>query len=204
MSPKLKHLRKRSTRGSGLLEIFLAKKRAKIADNLIHLECRKGKILDIGCGSFPFFLKSIKFNEKHGIDGAIITELFKDESIYLKQINVEEQKIPYPDNYFEVVIMLAVFEHINPENLPFVLKDILRVLKKDGVFILTTPTPWSIPILSLLSKIHFISKIEIDDHKNAFNSAMIKNILHRAGFSKDKISNGYFEFFLNIWMKAQK
>lgn len=195
---------KRVTRGFGLLEVFLAKKRAKIADNLIHPEHRKGRILDIGCGSFPYFLKATKFNEKHGIDGAIITEPFKNESICLKQINVEKQKIPYSDNYFNVVIMLAVFEHINPENLSFVLKEIKRVLKKDGIFILTTPTPWSIPILSLLSKVHFISKVEINDHKNAFSSTMITNILQRAGFSKNKISNGYFEFFLNMWMTAKK
>jgi len=195
---------KRVTRGFGLLEIFLAKKRAKIADSLINPEHRKGRILDIGCGSFPYFLKSTLFNEKHGIDGEIIIESFKGESIYLKQINVEKQKIPYPANHFNVVIMLAVFEHINPENLSFVLKEILRVLKKDGIFILTTPTPWSIPILSLLSKIHFISKVEINDHKNAFSSIMIKNILQRTGFSKNKIKSGYFEFFLNMWISAQK
>ncbi len=44
------------TRGYGLLERFLAKKRAKMANEIIPLALRTGRILDIGCGPFPYFL----------------------------------------------------------------------------------------------------------------------------------------------------
>jgi hypothetical protein len=44
------------TRGRGLLEPWLAKMRAQRANRLIPAELRAGRILDIGCGSFPYFL----------------------------------------------------------------------------------------------------------------------------------------------------
>jgi len=56
------------TRGKGLLEPFLARMRAKTANGLIPDELRSGRILDIGCGSYPYFLSHTAFEEKHALD----------------------------------------------------------------------------------------------------------------------------------------
>ena len=56
------------TRGHGLLERFLARKRACMANQLIPSHLRNGRILDIGCGSFPYFLLNTVFTEKCGLD----------------------------------------------------------------------------------------------------------------------------------------
>ena len=45
----------RVTRGFGLLEGVLAKKRASLANSLIPASLRTDRILDIGCGSIRFF-----------------------------------------------------------------------------------------------------------------------------------------------------
>ncbi|MDP2947815.1 MAG: hypothetical protein Q8N88_06895, partial [Nanoarchaeota archaeon] len=59
------------TRGTGLLEKYLAKKRAHMANKLIPESLRRGRILDVGCGETPFFLLNTKFNEKYGIDPSL-------------------------------------------------------------------------------------------------------------------------------------
>ena len=129
------------TRGYGLLENFLAKKRAEITNKLIPFNLREGKILDIGCGTIPFFLINTKFKEKHGMDPSLKVFDLK-ENIMLKKHDVEQDIFPYEDNFFDVVTMLVVFEYIEPDKLIDVLKEIKRVLKSGGRFILSTSCPW--------------------------------------------------------------
>lgn len=198
------HKHAHATRGFGFLEVFLAKKRANTANKLISGKFKKGRVLDIGCGSFPYFLVSSDFEEKHGIDGHIDKAGFKLKDVVLKKLNVEKEKVPYKANYFDVVVMLAVFEHIQPEKLTEVLFEIKRVLKKDGALVLTTPAPWAVPILWLFSRVGLISKVEIDDHKPLSGPKKIKEFLRKAGFEKRKIKHGFFESGLNIWVTAKK
>jgi SAM-dependent methyltransferase len=192
------------TRSFGLLENLLAKKRAEISEKFIEEKMRNGRILDVGCGFFPFFLSTIEFKEKYGLDKAIDKEKFPNKNIKLTELNLEEEKIPYQDNYFDTIVMLAVFEHIGPESLNFVLKEIHRVLKKGGIFILTTPSPWSVPILWSLSRIKIISQVEIDDHKSNYSTNSLKELIRQAGFFQNKIKTLYFEIFLNRWLTAKK
>ena len=56
------------TRGKGLLEPILADLRAQKANKLIPSSLRSGRILDIGCGTYPYFLAHTSFEEKFAID----------------------------------------------------------------------------------------------------------------------------------------
>ena len=56
------------TRGKGLLEPLLARLRTHKANQLIPKESREGRILDIGCGSYPYFLAHTAFKEKFAVD----------------------------------------------------------------------------------------------------------------------------------------
>lgn len=183
------------TRGYGLLESFLAKKRAKMADELIPKKLRNGKILDVGCGTVPFFLINTIFKEKYGIDPSVRLNEFK--GIELRKIGVEKENIPFADNFFDVVTMLSVFEHIEPDKLVGVLKEIKRVLKPRGRFILTTPCPWADKILRVMAKLRLVSKEEVAEHNNIYHRYQIASYLAGAGFKRRKMRFGYFEFFMN-------
>jgi len=64
-----KHLKvEQPTRGHGALEGYLARRRARKANQLIPSESRSGRLLDIGCGSYPYFLATTRFAEKWGVD----------------------------------------------------------------------------------------------------------------------------------------
>ncbi len=192
------------TRGSGLLEVLLTKKRATKANSIIPLSYRKGKILDIGCGSFPYFLTHTNFTEKYGIDPSLDLKLVKNKKINLSTQDVSAKKLPFQKDYFDIVTMLAVFEHIDYDRLDFVLSETKRVLKREGILIITTPAPWSDKLLHFMALFDLISKEEIHEHKHHYDKASIEKILIKTGFQKNKIKSGYFEMGLNMWFAGKK
>lgn len=192
------------TRGNGLFENFLVKKRADKANSFIDKSFQNGRILDIGCGSYPYFLISSKVKEKYGIDPSLKSTTVKNNNILLKKIKLDSDKLPFEDNFFNVITMLAVFEHIDNTKLNFVLNELKRVLKNDGLFIITTPAPWSDKLLYLMGGIGLISKEEIHEHKSHHKKESIVDILIKSGFEQKKIKSGYFELGFNMWFVVSK
>lgn len=192
----------KATRGWGLFEGFLAKKRAKVANRFIAKLQKKGKILDIGCGYHPHFLISADFEGKYGIDPSLNSLSIKD--INLQRLDVTKQRLPFEDNFFEVVTMLAVFEHLDYERLDFVLREINRVLKKGGLLVITTPAPWSDKLLHFMALFYLISQEEIHEHKHHYNKEEIEKTLKQAGFAQNNVKSGYFELGLNMWFVTKK
>ena len=105
--------RRSVTRGHGLLEGFLARRRAHRADSLIPQDLRAGRILDIGCGSFPAFLIGCKFHERYGLDRIAVADV-EIEGVHLVEHDVANGSgLPFESTFFDVVTMLAVFEHLD-------------------------------------------------------------------------------------------
>lgn len=193
----------RATRGSGALENFLAAQRVKAANALIPEGHRSGKVLDIGCGTHPFFLLNTEFLEKYGLDKVHQGKEAHYE-IEIKGFDIEGGAIPFPDGFFDVVTMLAVIEHIEPERCAALLKDIRRVLKPGGCCIITTPAFWTDGLLWFLSRIRLLSPEEIDEHKGSFSRQRLHALILEAGYPAEGIRTGYFEAFMNIWVRAMK
>jgi SAM-dependent methyltransferase len=198
----------RVTRGSGVLEGFLARKRANRANSLIPESLRHGKILDIGCGTFPYFLANTEFGEKYGLDKGVNGD--GNETLLANKTFVQFHDItgnielPFADGFFEAVTMLAVVEHVYPEVLPGLFKEIRRVLRTDGIFIMTTPAAWTEGLLKALSATRLLSPEEINEHKACYYPSGLASILCAAGFDRERISSGHFELFMNLWVTARK
>jgi ubiquinone/menaquinone biosynthesis C-methylase UbiE len=197
------------TRGYGLLERFLAKKRAVKANNLIPQSYRSGRILDIGSGAYPFFLLTTRFSEKYGIDKTFQASSrtgSKNHSIELIYHDIEsEDPLPFNDEYFDIVTMLAVFEHIMPQRLPKFFQEIYRVLKREGgLLVITTPAAWTGFILKGMAKIRLLSTEEIEEHKGLYKADSIVGALRQCGFASDRIQLGCFELHMNTWATAIK
>lgn len=201
-------MNKNVTRGYGVLEGFLARQRARTADRLIPEDKRRGRLLDIGCGSYPYFLLSTRFREKFGIEKALpagLSPVNKEAGVVLRAHDiVDSRELPFGDDFFDVVTMLAVFEHLERERLPGVFREIWRVLKPDGMYILTTPAAWTDRLLRIMSKARLVSPEEIMEHKGAYTPRELRNIIKDAGFSPGGMSFGYFELFMNIWGAVAK
>lgn len=191
------------TRSYGLLEFYLALQRARIARKFLPDSSKNGKVLDIGCGSYPIFLLTSRFVEKYGIDtldshGAGISRR-------IKMINHDIEKgerIPLQNGQVDAVTMLAVLEHVAYDRLPLLLREVFRILKPGGIYIITVPSSCSAMLLRLMAGIGLLSKVEIGDHQMLLRSWRIAEFLREAGFSY--VKRGYFEFFLNRWFVAKK
>jgi len=153
-------------------------------------QCR---LLDVGCGWEARFLKSVEpyISSGTGVD-------FKApdfDSRKLKTITVTlNDKLPFEDNSFDVVSLMAVLEHL--EKPLDILKEIRRVLRKEGVLVGTVPSKAAKPVLEFLSyKFGIVNEAEIRDHKQYFNKKDLAAIFAEAGF--EKMEHRYFQFWMN-------
>lgn len=192
-----------ATRGTGYIEKLLAQLRANKANKLIPAQFRTGRILDIGCGSYPYFLSHTTFKNKFAIDQQKPYSFTSDIRWTCLDLNHVDQ-LPFETGYFEVVTLLAVIEHLDPGNLVKLFHEIKRLLIPGGVLIVTTPASWSDGLLKLLASINFVSKEEINEHVYNYTLPLLGWYFGSAGFSMTKLSFGYFEIGLNLWATAIK
>ena len=192
-----------NTRGFGLLEPILAKQRAHMANTLIPDHLREGRILDIGCGSFPYFLSHTYFEEKFAIDQQTKPESVSQINWFPLNLN-QDPHLPFEDQYFSAITMLAVVEHLNPTSLVSLFRDIYRTLQPEGRLIITTPAAWSDGLLRLFAKIRLVSPEEIDEHVFVYTLPLLGWYFGKAGFEMGKTDFGYFEAHLNLWATATR
>jgi SAM-dependent methyltransferase len=194
------------TRGKGVLEPFLARQRARIANQLITAEARGGRILDIGCGTFPYFLAHTAFAEKFAIDQLPMPEpVAAGLQISSHALNLnEEPSLPFGDAFFRVVTLLAVVEHLSPDSMALLFREVFRVLQPGGRVIMTTPAAWSDGLLRMMARLRLVSAEEIEEHSFAYTLPLIGWYFGQAGFKMRTVRFGYFELMLNMWGTADK
>ena len=97
-----------------------------------------------GDGNFSVLLKeACKAKEVYGIEisekGA---EMARKNGVKCYQLDVDEEGFPFEDNYFDAVTALELIEHLfDPDHF---LEEVYRVLKPEGIFVLSTPNLASI------------------------------------------------------------
>lgn len=132
-----------------------------------------GKILDVGYsigGIHDVFLKEFGPTQVYGVD--IETET--DTEHYKKST---AEKIPFKDNTFDSVFAGELIEHVEKPDI-FV-TEVKRILKKSGIFILTTPNKKS----AINRTFH---SYETPIHVSLFDYPELKNLLEGKGFEIEK------------------
>lgn len=96
----------------------------------------KGKVMDFGCGIKPY--KSlIKCDEYIGVDMKTTGHSNRSKIV---DIFYDGHTIPVEDGYFDSAISTQCLEHIF--NVSEILGEINRVLKTNGMFLITCPLVW--------------------------------------------------------------
>lgn len=131
------------------------------------------KLLDVGCGTGEFLheMQQLGLN----IYGIEVGEIDESADLNIKNTNLLDAK--YSDNYFDLITMNHVMEHINcPSE---TLKEIHRILNTNGKFIIGVPNINS--IANKLFKKNWLS-YDIPRHLFNYSDELMINILRKHKF----------------------
>ena len=136
------------------------------------------KLLDVGCGSGQFLYEMKQLNLRpHGIE---IGDFDESEDLNIKNTTLLNAK--YKDNYFDLITMNHVLEHVhNPTQ---TLKEIHRILKVNGTFIIGIPNT-----NSLTRKLFNKNWLAYDIPRHLFNYSdnLIIHLLEKHKFKIRKV-----------------
>ena len=152
-------------------------------------ECASKKVLDVGAG-FGHMASTLKYFcncEVYAVDfQAKLKALLKRRHITFKQVNLEEDEIPFDEGFFDLVLFCEVIEHLNPLCVDKVLSEIRRVLSDEGLLLLTTPAQG--PLSNVFNmfvkpKASYSKILEKGLHTKVYRRKELHRILEHAGFS---------------------
>lgn len=141
-------------------------------------------ILDAACGEgYGSHILNKDANKVYAID--IDDEAIADAQKKYKQDNIKYilssiEKLPFEDKMFDLIISFETIEHVNETIQKAFLEEVNRTLKKDGIFIISTP-----------NKRIYSDKVET------------KNPYHKKEFYKDEFKNFLGQHFEYIYIFNQ-
>jgi len=133
-----------------------------------------GKLLDFGCGSKPYKSLFSNVEEYIGLDYENEGHDHSDEQV---DVFYNGKDVPFDDETFDSILSTQVFEHV--EDVDLAIKELHRVLKKDGQILVTAP--------------FVFPEHELPHDYRRFTANGLSSLLQRHGFEVLEISkNGNF------------
>lgn len=161
------------------------------------------RVLNIGAGSG--YLETLLMQRSayvHSLDPSEVT---------VNRLNAEQgmagsakqgycHDIPFPDNYFDLVIMTEVIEHIQKEFLDASLREVARVLKSNGSFIGTVPYKEVLRSNEVFCP-HCHASFHRWGHLHSFDSHALRELLECNGFQVEKLRIRAFPDFSRLGIR---
>ncbi len=118
-----------------------AEEKSRFYTTLTQYKEKNKKILEIGCGAGggTLYLKSLlEPKEIIGVDiSKTAVEKTQKKGIVAHTINVSEERLPFKDEVFDLVVSFEVIEHVFDTG--SFIEEIKRVLKPGGTLFISTP-----------------------------------------------------------------
>lgn len=170
------------------LEQWLARQRRR----RIEPHVRGQRVLDFGCGVHAWNALSIRdiCQRVDGVDRSL------PESRAVGDIRLYQELGEIVDSTYDVIIALAVFEHIKPLQLRELLQTFHGLTHSDSRIIGTVPSPRSRRVLEFLSyRLGLIDRSQIEDHKVYYDDLWLHEITEGTGWRLSRYQR--FQFGMN-------
>ena len=151
--------------------------------------CKKGKVLDVGFTANPNpYLKNVV-----GLD-IVLPKNIPSNYIKLFKCNLNTEKIPFNNEYFDNVVAGDVIEHL--ENPSYFLREVNRVLRKDGRLVLCTPqaNDWWTTLHNWFFRKLINDPDSMGEHLQNWTILDMVRLLGKNSFRIDKIEGYYMRF----------
>jgi 2-polyprenyl-3-methyl-5-hydroxy-6-metoxy-1,4-benzoquinol methylase len=148
--------------------------------------------LDIGCHKGELFIKlGKKLGYGVGIDPILEKDIIKEK--------YELHRDTFPSTrattkLYHCITMLAVLEHIQPDQQIATIKACYDLLRQNGVVVVTVPDKQVDKILSILRKLRLVKGMQLDEHYG-FDVSQTFGLFATAGFIL--VVHKKFQFGLN-------
>ncbi len=159
-------------------------KKALILSIMKKLNQRFSRILDAGCGTGLNMSYLKDFGCCFGCDVASASLTFCQKNGLKNLIRCNLERPPFKDQQFECITILDVLEHA--EDPEAVLRELSRILKNQGIMIVTVPA----------FKFLWSHHDEALSHLRRYQKEELKELLENHGFEVDKIGYFFFSTFL--------
>jgi 2-polyprenyl-3-methyl-5-hydroxy-6-metoxy-1,4-benzoquinol methylase len=161
---------------------FLEENAARLFERLKKYTAKPGKILDIGAatGSYLSVFKKGGW-EVFGIE---LSDYIRDVArrVYSLSLFPDLKTAAFPDDYFDLIIMIQVIEHISdPMD---IIQNVARVLKPGGILYISTPNFASLNAQKMKAE---WPSLHPGEHLFFYTPNTIKNILMKCNLKIIKI-----------------
>ena len=164
------------------------------AEMISHVPKGADELLDIGCGT-GFFLAELVREHPRAIGFDISHEMLKVSEQYVPGARVvtgDAEKMPFADKSFDVVFCKGSLHHMR-DHVGF-LADCRRLLRKDGVLIMSEPCNDN-PIIRLARALLYKKSEHFDEGDQGFTRAGILKLCEQAGFEMTTVKKyGVFAY----------
>jgi ubiquinone/menaquinone biosynthesis C-methylase UbiE len=123
-----------------------------------------GKHLDIGAGRGGLIRELRQKLQLSSSACDFHVERFAVENVPCKQVNLNLESLPYPDDEFDLVTSSEVVEHL--ENYRALLREAFRVTACGGILIVTTPN-----VINVKSRVQYL----VSGFANLFGPLPVRN-----------------------------
>lgn len=147
------------------------------------------RLLDIGCGSGILLSEAkSRFQEVFGIDiSQSAVSLARQRDIQADAVNLNVDRIPYPDGFFDAVTLLSTLQYFY--DMDRVLQECSRVLSPYGVLLLSVPNIRAIWRIFRLLVAGSFTGVSLDPGNydggtlHYFATSNVETLLSRNGFN---------------------
>lgn len=156
----------------------------------------RGRCLDVGCGRNNRFINEFLVGQGLGID------VYKYEGLKDNQIIADMTNLPFSNNEFETITLIANINHIPRSIRIKELKELYRILKTRGRVVVTMGNPMVEIIVHKIVWFYdkfFKTKIDVDsmrgmkvDEEYFLAEKEIKDTLYKAGFKGKMYKKRFF------------